>query len=244
MAAIDLNADLGAPEPPELEAELLDLVTSVNVGVGFPAEAVTALRRASEMAVERHVSIGALVSPAGGRPVADAKPEEVRDAVLHQLGALDAFAQVVGAGVLHVRPDAILVDAAARDPELAVAVVSAAHEFDPSLAVVAPVGSDLLRLADGLGMEAVPQALVDRHHDPDGLPLVADGAEPSSPAEVADRAVLVAVQRRVVAIDGSSHELRARSLHVDGTVGEKIDRARAIRRALGAAQVGVHAFAI
>ena len=60
--------------------------------------------------------------------------------VLYQLGALDAFAQVAGAEVAYVKPHGALYHATFDDPDQAEAVVLAAAEYDPSLAVLAPAG--------------------------------------------------------------------------------------------------------
>ncbi len=132
-------------------------------------------------------------------------PRELRDAVLYQLGALDAFAQVAGAEIAYVKPHGALYHATIDDPAQAEAVVAAAAEYDPSLAVLGAPGSCLLRAAEAAGLEPVPRP------SPTG-PTCATAAScpaPSptrvvtDPAEVAARAVRLAVDHEVVAIDGT-----------------------------------------
>src|SRR5690349_22555881 len=111
MAAIDLNSDLGESYGTWRLGDddaLLDIVTSANVACGAHAGDPSTLRRVCQAAADRGVAIGAQVSYpdlAGfGRRFIDIDPGELRDVVLYQLGALDAFAQVAGTGVSYVKP--------------------------------------------------------------------------------------------------------------------------------------------
>ncbi len=253
MAAIDLNSDLGESfgiwKLGDDEA-MLDLVTSANVACGFHAGDPSTLRRVCQMAADRNVTIGAQVSYpdlAGfGRRFIDIDPTELRDAVLYQLGALDGFAQVAGIGIAYVKPHGALYHASFTHPDQAEAVVAAAHEYDPSMALLAAPGSPLLALADSLGMEPVPEAFADRGYLPDGrlVPRSEPGAVLTDPAAVADRAVSIATQHRVTAIDGSDIEVQARSICIHGDTPGAVEMARAVRAGLDAASVGVHAFAV
>ncbi len=101
--AVDLNSDVGegyGAWPGGPDAELMQLITSANVACGFHAGDPSIIRRTCEMAVEKNVAIGAHVSYpdlAGfGRRFIDMQPDELTDAVLYQLGALDAFARAAG----------------------------------------------------------------------------------------------------------------------------------------------------
>jgi UPF0271 protein len=70
--------------------------------------------------------------------------------------------------------------------------------------------------------------------------------EPNSvltdPDEVAERAVRLATDNEVVAIDGTVVTVRARSICVHGDTPGAVDLARAVRAALDAAGVGVYRF--
>lgn len=253
MAAIDLNSDLGESfgiwKLGDDEA-MLDLVTSANVACGFHAGDPSTLRRVCQAAADRNVTIGAQVSYpdlAGfGRRFIDIDPIELRDVVLYQLGALDGFAQVAGTGVGYIKPHGALYHACISHPEQAEAVVAAAHEYDPSMAVLGAPGSPLLGFADAMGMEAVPEAFADRGYLPDGrlVPRSEPGAVLSDPAQVAARAVSIAVDRKVTAIDGSEVEVRARSICIHGDTPGAVEMARAVRAGLDAASVGVYAFVV
>ena len=253
MAGIDLNCDLGesfgAWRLGDDEA-MLDVVTSANIACGFHAGDPSTLRRTCAMAAERGVAIGAQVSYPDligfGRRFIDIDPQELRDAVLYQLGALDGFAQVAGAGVAYVKPHGALYHACITHPEQARAVAAAAHEYDPAMAVLGPPGSPLLEFADEMGMEPVPEAFVDRAYLPDGrlVPRSAAGSVLVDASAVATQAAQIAVNGEVSAIDGSQVAVRVRSLCVHGDTPGAVDLARAVRRALADAGVDVHAFAL
>ena len=99
MAAIDLNSDLGESFGVWVlgdDAALLEIVTSANVACGFHAGDPSTLRRTCALAAGNGVRIGAQVSYPDlvgfGRRAMAVDADELRDLVLYQFGALDAFA--------------------------------------------------------------------------------------------------------------------------------------------------------
>jgi UPF0271 protein len=203
-----------------------------------------------QLAADRGVSIGAQVSYPDllgfGRRFIDIDPFELRDAVLYQLGALDGFAQVAGTGVTYVKPHGALYHACVSHPDQAEAVVAAAHEYDPSVAVLGAPGSPLLAAADAMGMEPVAEAFADRAYLPDGrlVPRTEAGSVLTDPGIVAARAVSIAVDHTVAAIDGSIVEVRARSICIHGDTPGAVALAGAVRAGLEVADVGIHSFTI
>ena len=253
MAAIDLNSDLGesfGTSMLEDDEAMLDLVTSANVACGFHAGDPSTLRRVCQAAADRNVTIGAHVAYPDligfGRPFIGIDPPALRDAVLYQLGALDGFAQIAGTGVCYVKAQGALYDACNSSVEQAEAVAQAAHEFDPSLAVLGASGSPLLAVADALGMEPVEEAFADRAYLPDGrlVPRTDHGAVIADEAVIARRAHSIATDRRLLTVDGTSIATRARSICIQGERRTAIAVARAVRAGLEAASVGVHAFVV
>lgn len=251
MVAIDLNSDLGegygvwrvGNDP-----AILQVVTSANIACGFHAGDPSILRATCTEAINRGVAIGAHVSYpdlAGfGRRHIQMEPAELRDAVLYQLGALDAFAQVARSEVAYLKPHGALYHAAASDPAIAKAVVDAAAEYDPSLAILGAPKSALIAAADMADLESVPEAFVDRAYLPDGG--LVSRQEPNSVLtdrdEIASRAVRLAVENEVVAIDGTILTIEARSLCLHGDTPGAAAIALAVRSALDQAGVDIHRF--
>jgi UPF0271 protein len=251
VVAIDVNSDMGESYGVwQLgdDGAMLEVVTSANVACGFHAGDPSVLRAACSRAVECNVAIGAQVSFPDllgfGRRHLDMAPDELRDAVLYQLGALDAFAQVGGSEIAYVKPHGALYHAVATDPALARAVVDAAAEYDASLAILGLPDSELLRAADRAGLDAVAEAFADRAYRPDGglVSRREAGSILTDPDEVAQRAVRIAVDNEVVAADGTIVTVRARSICVHSDTPGAVQLARAVRSALDAAGVGVYRF--
>ena len=181
-----------------------------------------------------------------GRRFIDIDPQELRDGVLYQLGALDGFAQVAGTGVAYVKPHGALYHACISHPDQAEAVAEAAHEYDPAMAVLGAPGSPLLAFADALGMETVTEAFADRAYLADGrlVPRTDPGAVLTDPAIVAARAVSIATEHQVRAIDGSLVAVHARSICIHGDTPGAVALAQAVRAGLEMASVGIHSFVV
>ncbi len=152
--------------------------------------------------------------------------------VLYQLGALDAFAQVAGTGVAYVKPHGALYHACITHPEQAEAVATAAHEYDPSLAVLGAPGSPLLAVVDALGMEPVAEAFADRAYRADGtlVPRTEPDAVLTDPAEVV--AACRCHRHRAAASRQSTAravDLDARSICIHGDTPGAVALARAVQ---------------
>lgn len=250
---IDLNADLGESFGSWSmgdDAALLAVVTSANIACGFHAGDPTTLLRTCRAAAERGVAIGAHVSYhdlAGfGRRFVDVHPDDLAADVLYQIGALDGIARACGTRVSYVKPHGALYNTVVHHDAHAAAVVEAVAAWTPEpLAVLGLPGSILLARAEVAGLPAVTEAFADRAYTADGrlVPRSQHGAVITDAPEVARRAVQMAVERRVTAIDGAVVEVDARSICVHGdTPGARL-AATAVRAALEGAGVALSAFA-
>ncbi|POM22681.1 LamB/YcsF family protein [Actinomadura rubteroloni] len=250
MAVIDINADLGEGFGRwELgdDAALLSIVTSANVACGFHAGDPLTLRRVCTGAVQHGVTIGAQVSYrdlAGfGRREMDVPPDELTAEILYQIAALDGIARTQGGRVAYVKPHGALYNRIARDPVQAAAVAAAVRAYDPALPLLTLPGSAVFAAADDLTV--VAEAFADRAYTPDGR-LVSrrePGAVIHDPEAVVRRAVAMAVDGEVKAVDGTPVPVRARSICVHGDTPGAVGLARAVRDALVAAGVTPEPFA-
>lgn len=255
---IDLNADLGEGfgrwQLTDDEA-LLSSVTSANVACGFHAGDPATMRRVCEQAVEHGVRIGAQVSYrdlAGfGRRAMDVPAAELAAEVAYQIGALEVFARAAGAAVGYVKPHGALYNRTVRDTEQAAAVVEgvrlsgAATGDGQPLPVLGLPGSRLHEAAAEAGLPTVDEAFADRGYRPDAtlVPRSEPGAVLTDPDQVIERSVRLARDGEVVAADGQTLALRARSLCVHGDTPDAARLARRVREALASAGVTVRAFA-
>jgi UPF0271 protein len=249
---IDLNADLGEGFGVWRLGDddaLLGLVTSANVACGFHSGDPSTMRRVCEEAVRGRVAIGAQVSYrdlAGfGRRFIDVAPAELTDDVLYQLAALDGIARTVGGRVSYVKPHGALYNATVGHEAQAKAVIDAVAAFDPDLPVLGLPGSALLWFAGDAGLRAVPEGFADRGYTPDGtlVPRGTHGALVHDAAEVAARAVRMAADGEVVAVDGTVVHVAVESVCVHGDTPGAVALARAVRDALESAGVALAPFA-
>ena len=252
MRSVDLNSDLGesfgAWTLGDDEA-MLDVVTSANVACGFHAGDPSTLRAVCLGAVARGVAIGAQVSYPDlvgfGRRFVDMAADELRDAVVYQIGALDAFARVAGAQVTYVKPHGALYHAAIDDDDTAQAIVDAVAEVAGDLAVLGSPGSALLRSAERAGIRTVNEVFADRAYRPDGR-LVSRreaGAVITDPDLVAARVRAMVVDGVIEAVDGTHLDFEIGSICVHGDTPGAVSIALAARAALLEAGATITPFA-
>jgi len=249
---LDLNSDLGEGYGRWAlgdDTALLEVVTSANVACGFHAGDPATIDRTVRAAVERGVSVGAQVSYpdlAGfGRREMDVAPADLTADVLYQLGALEAFARAAGSRVRYVKPHGALYNRIARDPVQAAAVVEAVRRYDPALPLLTLPGSAAMDAARDAGVPAVAEGFADRAYTADGR-LVSrrdPGAVLHGPDQVAARALVMATEHRVEAVDGTQVAVEVRSLCVHGDTPGAVDLARQVRAALERAGVTLEPFA-
>lgn len=247
---LDLNSDLGEGFGVWRlgdDERLLGVVSSANVACGFHAGDAPTMRRVCELAAARGVAVGAQVSYrdlAGfGRRFIDVEPSQLADEVLYQIGALDACARAGGTSVGYVKPHGALYNAVVRHSAQAAAVVAGVRAFG-ALPVLGLPGSELLAAAEKAGLDAVPEAFADRGYTRDGtlVPRSEAGALLHDTDEVTRRAVRLATEGELVAIDGSVLPSAARSLCVHGDTPGAVELASAVRSELAAAGVTVRCF--
>jgi UPF0271 protein len=251
MTIIDLNSDLGegfgAWKMGDDDA-LLDIVSSANIACGFHAGDPTVMRRVTERAVDRGVTIGAHVAYrdlAGfGRRKIDIAPDELSDGVLYQIAALDGFARAAGGRVRYVKPHGALYNTAAVDEEQAWAVLDGLSRYNRSLALLCPPDSEMSRQAEKIGVRAFGEAFADRAYTAEGnlVSRKLPGAVLHDPDAVAARAVGIATTGTVTTADGGELRISARSLCVHGDTPGAVELARRIREKLVSANVHISSF--
>lgn len=248
---MDLNSDIGegfGAWGMADDATLLKVVTSANIACGFHAGDPSIMRARCGEAAARGVAVGAHVGYrdlAGfGRRYMSYEATELADAVLYQLAALDGVARSCGTAVGYVKPHGALYNAAFGDPVQAGAVVAAIRAYGEPMAVLCQPGSELSRCAEVAGLRAVSEAFVDRAYTSNGrlAPRGEPGAVLTDTSAVVQRALLLAVEGEVVAIDGTRLSLRVESLCVHGDTPGAVALAEAIRAAFLDAGVSLASF--
>ncbi|MFH1102539.1 MAG: 5-oxoprolinase subunit PxpA, partial [Pseudomonadota bacterium] len=191
-----------------------------------------------KMAVDNGVGIGAHPGYPDllgfGRRNMDCTSEEIRRYIIYQVGALSAFCTIHGARLQHVKPHGALYLTAVENEPVARAVAQAIVGVDPDLIYVALAGAKgemMRRIGETVGLKVVYEAFPDRAYTPEGN-LVSrrkPGAVIKAPKEVARRALLMAAEGVVVAVDGTRIPLEAQTLCVHGDTPSAVELVRSIR---------------
>jgi len=203
---IDLNCDLGELEDAELEARLMEFITSANVACGAHAGDERSMERTVKLALERGVRIGAHPGYPDrarfGRVELEMAPEEIEAAVSAQLRRLDAIVQGLGGSLVHVKPHGALYHAAATRCEVAGAIGRAVLRWNPSAAVVGLAGSPTLAALRAMGLTAIGEGFADRIYESGGRlrPRSLAGALITDPEAAAAQAVRLAREGAVQTI--------------------------------------------
>ena len=251
MHSVDLNADLGEGFGRWRLGDddaLLDIVTSANVACGFHAGDPATMHRICRTALARGVAVGAQVGYrdlAGfGRRRIDYDRDDLRDDVLYQIGALAAFCRAAGGQLGYVKPHGALYNTAAVDEVQASAVVAAVRAYDAALPVLCQPGSVLAGAAAAAGLAVTAEGFADRGYRPDGtlVPRTAAGAVIDDPDAVARRAVRMAADGVVEAIDGRSVPCPVASICVHGDTPGAVELAARVRTALRESGLAVRPF--
>ena len=247
---IDLNADVGESYGPYSygdDAAVMRSVSSVNVAAGFHAGDPSVMRQTIRLARELGLAIGAHPSfpdrQGFGRRPMTLDPIEAQDLVLYQIAAVAGVAKAEGAALAHVKPHGALYNAAAQDRSLAEAVAGAVFAFGPELVLYAPPRSALASAGRAIGLRVAIEAFADRAYRPDGtlVPRGEQGAVVASVEEVVTRALQMATERTVAAVDGSTIQIDADTLCIHGDTPGAASMAAWIRAGLNAADVDVRA---
>jgi len=245
---VDLNADLGesfGTYKLGLDEELLNHITSANIACGFHAGDYMVMQKTVRMAVSKNVAVGAHPGfpdlQGFGRRNMQLTPEEVRNLVIYQIGALQAFAKAEGTQLKHVKPHGALYNMAATDYELAKAIAEAMKKVAPDAILLALANSDMVKAAQDVGIKVAQETFADRAYNPDGtlVPRSIPGAVIHDPTQATKRALKMVLEGKVTAIDSQEVPIVADSICVHGDNPEAVELASEIRKGLEQAGVKV-----
>ena len=188
--SIDLNADVG--EGFATDAELIPLVSSVNIACGGHAGDGKTMSATVALAFRHGVAIGAHPGFEDrehfGRRELSLSPSEAVKLVTRQTRLLQLVAEKQGATVGHVKLHGALYNMACADRGLATALAAAimersVEESGPSV-VFALAGSPFMDIGREMGLTMVGEAFADRLYMSDGT-LTPRSMPRSTRAEIA-----------------------------------------------------------
>jgi 5-oxoprolinase (ATP-hydrolysing) subunit A len=251
MTAIDLNCDMGESYGTYIlgyDEQTLPHVTSINVACGFHASDPDNMAKTVKNAKKYGIAVGAhpgypdLVG--FGRRTMALSPEEVKNAVIYQIGALDAFCKSEGVKMQHVKAHGALYNTAGDNLAVAEAIAEAIKAVNPELYMLCLANSQMTTAAKNAGLRYVEEAFADRAYTEQGT-LVSRKLEGSVLHDinaVVARVLMMVNEHKVISIDGKSVPLAARTICVHGDTPGAVDMVKAIRTALDREGIVLRAF--
>ena len=243
---IDFNCDMGESfgvYKLGYDEEVIKYITSANIACGFHAGDPTCMRKTVELCEKYSVGIGAQPSfpdlVGFGRRTMKVTPEEARDDVTYQIGALQAFTR--DKKLQHVKPHGAMYNMAVEDESLARAICQAVINVDPNMILVALAGSTWIGIANQMGIRVAREAFADRAFTKEGtlVPRSQPGSVLHEVNQVVDRSVKMVLEKKVTAITGEEIDIHADSLCLHGDTPGAVEMARAVKQALESAGVQV-----
>lgn len=251
MNRIDLNCDMGesfGAYKLGMDEVAIQYITSANIACAWHAGDPSVMNRTVAMATEHGVGVGAHPGYPDllgfGRRKMDCTAEELRNYLIFQIGALEAFCKVHGTTLQHVKPHGALYLTAVEKEEVARAVAEAIVAVNSDLLYVALAGAKgelMTRIGHEVGLKVVYEAFPERGYSPEGT-LVSRreaGAVIKDPQLVSERALQMVKEGVVIAVDGSTIPLKAQTLCVHGDNPKAVDIIKSIRKTLEAEGVAV-----
>ncbi|HZN52974.1 MAG TPA: 5-oxoprolinase subunit PxpA [Methylomirabilota bacterium] len=238
---IDLNADMGESYGRwklGVDEEIMPYLSSANVACGFHGGDPHVMRKSVELAIKHGVAIGSHPSLPDlmgfGRRVMDVSPQELKDYLCYQTGALREFCRAAGVELQHTKPHGILYSMIEKDEPLATAVAESARESGRDLILMALGSGNYDRLARKMGVRVASEGFADRAYNVD-LTLVSrklPGSLITDPQKAAAQAVKMAMESKVRTIDGVEIDISVQTICCHGDTPGAQNIVRAVREAL------------
>ncbi len=236
---IDLNCDMGESYGRwtlGADAEIMPFITSANIACGFHGGDPHVMRKTVELALRHGVAIGShpgLPDLMGfGRRRMDVTPEEVRDYIVYQTGALREVVALAGAALQHVKPHGILYNMMEADEELAEAAGAAAMGMTLILMTAASGRFDAR--CRKMGARVASEGFADRAYQVDGrlVSRKAAGSLITDPQKAAAQAVRMATEGKVRTLDGADIDIAVQTICCHGDTPGAQHIVRAVREGL------------
>ncbi|WP_243014002.1 LamB/YcsF family protein [Brevibacillus borstelensis] len=244
---VDLNCDMGESfglYQLGQDEEMMKYISSANIACGFHAGDPHVMRRTVELAKANGVGIGAHPGfpdlMGFGRRYMKCTPEEIRDYVMYQTGALREFAAWTKTELQHCKPHGALFMMAMEDEQIARAILEGLAALSEKMIVFALNGSAVEEVGRQMGMPIAREVYADREHTANGsIVLTRRGPSITDKEGMARRVVRMVTEGRVLTPDGEDAEIKADTICIHGDTPGAIDLIKEIRAAFKQAGIEV-----
>ncbi|MEA1940196.1 MAG: 5-oxoprolinase subunit PxpA [Candidatus Caldatribacteriota bacterium] len=248
LKVVDLNCDMGESfgnYKIGQDEEVIKYITSSNIACGFHAGDPNVMKYTVRLAKKYNVAIGAhpgfLDLQGFGRRKMDLSPEEVKNFITYQIGALQAIAKAEGMNLQHVKPHGAFYNTIVNDKKLGQAAVEAILKIDKDLILVGLANSEIINISLRLGLKVAREAFADREYNFDGTLAKRSipGAVISNPNIIAKRVIKMIQLQKVETIDGKIIDLQFDTICLHGDNKNALDIIKAIRNILNEEKIKI-----
>ena len=243
MLSIDLNCDMG--ESTSLwsynldhDISLLQYVSSINLACGFHAGDPDTTRQLIKAAIPLKISIGAHPSFPDrenfGRKDMQLEERDLYRVIYQQVEFMAALAVSNGIRIQHVKLHGALYNMAAKDRRLAFIICSAIRAYDEDLVIYGLSGSEMIEVADCMGMKSCSEVFADRTYQEDGslTPRSQQDALIEDKEQAIHQVLQMIRQGTVTCTKGNSISLNAETICIHSDGKHALDFATAIHKTL------------
>ncbi len=220
MKRIDFNCDLG--EGCGDDAAIVPWISSASIACGGHAGDQASMRMAIALCRQQGVAIGAHPSFEDrqhfGRRELAITADAIHAQVRRQIAALASACAQGDVQMSHVKPHGALYNIAARDPDVAEAIVDAVRSHDASLVLYALSGSALACAGETAGLHVAHEVFAERRYEADGT-LTPRGTPGAVVEEIGDAITQVRMMLdhgQVTARTGESIAIRVDTICLHG----------------------------
>lgn len=237
---VDLNCDMGesfALYTMGNDEEMMQYITSANLACGYHAGDPAIMNKTVELAKKYDVGIGAhpgfpdLIG--FGRRYMSATPQEIRDYVIYQTGALREFTAYHQVSLQHCKPHGAMYMMAMEDEKIARAILEGLSKINPNIIVFAMNNSAVEAVGEQMGIRVAKEVYSDREHTKSGsIVLTRKGSEITDYDHLANRVVRMVKEGKVITDKGEDASVKAQTVCIHGDTPGAPMLARKITEAL------------
>lgn len=245
---IDLNCDMGesfGAYKLGMDDEVIKLISSVNIACGFHAGDPNVMDHSVKMAKAYGVNVGAhpgfpdLIG--FGRRNMDVNAKDLKNLIIYQIGALEAFCKKHDVKLTHVKPHGNLNNMAGENEEMASAIIDAIYAYNPELPIYVLPNLYPHKMAEAKGLPFITEIYADREYN-DDLTVVSrkiPGAVITDEERAAERAVKMVKNNKVTSITGNEIDIEGSTICVHGDTPTALNLIRTMRKALSEENISV-----
>jgi UPF0271 protein len=238
MARIGINCDCGESYgrlAVGQDEAVVPHITSANIACGFHGGDPSTIRRTVRLAREHGVACGAHPSLPDlmgfGRRVMHVNPEELRDLMIYQIGAVKALIEAEGLRCEHVKPHGVLYSML-YEKVLAEAFADAVEAVDKNMSWICEDSGSTAEVARRRGLRVITEFTADRAYDASGKLIITRLPEPVDPKFAVNQARQVLETGAITTTEGTTFPIKAEIICMHSDTPNSPEIAEALRRYL------------